>query len=524
MASQIPKSGKIIPLNIVMTYPVCWNRYSILRDFVQNFYDSVGANQWNSKFKYHYDIKKRQLTMYIDDVEFSYEWLLHIGASTKTSNSAQYAGYFGEGFKIASLCALRDCSWNVEMHSGDWKLKVITQEQTIDHQIVKMLAYHVHKTQNNRGSKLILSSINPCDYETFQTVLESFYYPENPMFGDKIWESKYGAVYKRSKKPIHKGLPYVSDYGRKGAVFCAYQMLGTNPFDLIVCLHHYKKEDRERKGLYSFDVVSIFHKLSYYLDPAASLFVLIKMRRYWNSYKPTPYCIHSWSPTVDSLIYNISQSMVHTNMFRTMYPNLLCLKRIKSIQEKNKRSQAKSWIESQDEKYLMVKDTFQKLSYPTLEEFCEEHGGFVIDDSVTHPVENQCFEILEKLTQNIYCGFFIFKDWPERKLITNEKAIYHGMALVFKRHRTLINKCSLSIRYDIGMIYLKKSIFRKTAFYDALATYIHELCHTFGGDSSHAFSLGLTHAMEILLNHQAEIENSKKEWENVFEVQNAHGD
>lgn len=31
----------IIPLNIVTTYPVHWNKYEILRDFIQNFYDSV---------------------------------------------------------------------------------------------------------------------------------------------------------------------------------------------------------------------------------------------------------------------------------------------------------------------------------------------------------------------------------------------------------------------------------------------------------------------------------------------------
>ena len=33
---------KIIPLNIVLTYPVKWGKYEILRDFIQNFYDSAG--------------------------------------------------------------------------------------------------------------------------------------------------------------------------------------------------------------------------------------------------------------------------------------------------------------------------------------------------------------------------------------------------------------------------------------------------------------------------------------------------
>lgn len=81
--------------------------------------------------------------MWVDDINFSYEWLLHIGASTKTSNSFHNAGYFGEGFKIASLCAVRDHDWQVKMSSGDWKLDVISIKQKIDNSQVDMLAYDI---------------------------------------------------------------------------------------------------------------------------------------------------------------------------------------------------------------------------------------------------------------------------------------------------------------------------------------------------------------------------------------------
>ena len=517
MAVNIPKSGKIIPLNIVMTYPVRWNRYRIYRDFVQNFYDSVGAEHWNEKFKYSYDPKNRTLTMEIEGIEFSYEWLLHIGASTKTANNGRYAGYFGEGFKIASLCAVRDYDLQVEMYSGQWKLNVTVMEQRIDNQTVKMLAYKIQSNGDIGGSKLVLSNMNNRDYEIFKTVLESFYYPENPMFGEKIWESEKGAIYKRSRKPINPDLPYVSDFGRKGAVFCGYQMLGTSPFDLVICLHHYKKEDRERRTLYSFEIIEVFYNLSYYLDAQGAMFMLVKMRRYWNTYQHDKYGIHSWSPTIDRLICKVSQSLECTEQFRREYPNLLCVERIHSIHEQNQRSQAKTWLESQDTKYTLVKDTFRRLKYPTLEQKCAENGGFVFDDRVSDKTENECFHILEEITKNIYEGFIIMSEWPERRLIINEKAIYHGMALTFKKRKYLMNNVGLNIRYDIGKIYLKKSIFRKNRYYDALSTYIHELCHIFGGDSSHSFSSGLSHAMEILLNHSKEIAAGKIQWESLFE-------
>lgn len=82
----------IIPLNIVTTYPVRWTRYKIFRDFVQNFYDSVGYGNWKERFCFEYS--NGLLRMWVEDVCFSYEWLLHIGASTKTANSHDNAGYF----------------------------------------------------------------------------------------------------------------------------------------------------------------------------------------------------------------------------------------------------------------------------------------------------------------------------------------------------------------------------------------------------------------------------------------------
>ena len=192
------KTSKIIPLNIVYTYPVHWDSFHILRDYVQNFYDSVPVDQWSKRFQYEFH--DGTLTMRVEDTTFSYEWLLHIGASTKTNSTEKHAGYFGEGFKIASLCALRDKNWTIQMRSGNWSLNVICSEQTIDGQNVKMLAYDVTETDViEQKSELILQGVTDNDFALFKTVLNSFYYPENKLLGEKIWEGAEGAVYTRSK-------------------------------------------------------------------------------------------------------------------------------------------------------------------------------------------------------------------------------------------------------------------------------------------------------------------------------------
>jgi hypothetical protein len=499
-----------------MTYPVHWSRYAIMRDFVQNFYDSVGYLEWNSKFEYSYDGDK--LSMWIEGITFNYEWLLHIGASTKTANSELYAGFFGEGFKIASLCAYRDFGWSIHMMSEDWHLDVITIEQKIDDITVEMLGYGMTKCVPSGESRLILENISENEYKTFITVLNSFYYPENPIMGKNIWTSKEGAVYLRSSNEINQSLPVTSEYGRKGAVFCGFQMLGTCPFDIVICLHKYKKEDRERRALYTFEVIKIFQEICHYIDAECAMVLLEKLWRYWNSYPHARIDIHTWSYVVDQLINKVYGSEKVTNEFVNKHSNLLYLPRIYSVSDKNKRGQARSWLAQQSTKYVLVKNTFSKLGYPSLEEVCEKAGGFTVNESVNNPLHKESFRILENLCKEIFKGFFIVEQWPVPKIITNSNASYHGMAVLNKKKIFVKNYMALSIKYDVAEIYLKKEIFCTEGFYDALSTYVHELCHMFGGDASASFSYALTCAIEILLQKHDKVILAKSQWEDVYSI------
>lgn len=129
------------------------------------------------------------------------------------------------------------------------------------------------------------------------------------------------------------------------------------------------------------------------------------------------------------------------------------------------------------------------------------------------PRECKGFEILENITRELYSSFFgCDQEFPVRRIICNESASYHGMAKVYRKSKPVMNSSGLSIRYDIGEIYLKRSVFSVNGYFDALATYIHEMCHVFGGDSSNAFSQGLTAAMETLLANAPMIESFRQQW------------
>lgn len=503
-----------LPVNIVMTYPVHWSKYQVLRDFVQNFYDSVDSDVWRQRFCYEYT--KDTLSMWIKNETFNYEWLMHIGASTKTNNSEEYAGFFGEGFKIASLCAFRDYNWKIKMMSGDWCIDVTDIEKLIDQTPVRMLAYNISSVDKVNETRLSIENISIDDYILFQTVLDSFFCPNNPIMGKLLWKGKEGAVFLRSKIPIDDNLPVTRDFGKKGAVFCGYQMLGTNPFDLVMCLHMYKKEDRERRSLYSFDVINIFEKLARFVDSECAMVILEKMRRYWNTYPRKNHDIFSWSNTIDALIRNVAYSSEVRDIFYAKYDNILCLERVYSIGDKNRRWQARTWLEQQEKRYILTKGTFRMLGYPSLEEECNKCGGFVLDDNADK-MQEQCFMVLEDVCKEIFQGFFEFDIIPKRKIITNSRAVYHGMAVTYKKKKQSLNSKGLKIRYGIGKIYLKSDIFKSDGYYDGLSTYIHEMCHAFGGDASSSFSQALTFAIELLTENNEKIIEGKSKWNNIFE-------
>lgn len=80
-----------------------------------------------------------------------------------------------------------------------------------------MLAYDIREQERQDRSCMELSQITEAEFELFKKVLLAFYYPENPLIGEKIWEGSRGAVYTRSSSPYDRGLPYTEDFGRKGA-------------------------------------------------------------------------------------------------------------------------------------------------------------------------------------------------------------------------------------------------------------------------------------------------------------------
>lgn len=503
---------RLIPLNLVYDYPVYWDRYKVLRDFVQNFYDALPWREWEQRFSS--SIVDGVLTLNAADVGFSYDWLLHIGASTKRTDPAGFAGHFGEGFKIASLCALRDQGWRVQLRSRDWALEVTTTGLTVDGHRLESLAYAVqHYAVAQSDTELRLTPFD--DPDLLQAVLLSFYYPDNPLLGAAIWESEHCAVYHRSMAAKPKGYPRSTNYAGNGIVFASHQALGSFPHPLVFCRHDFRHQDRERNYFFRMDVVDLIQQTVRDLPPGPSAEVLTALRQRWNHKPQKRHDFESWHRVIRKLVTNIAASSEETAAWRRAYPDLMVVSQVKKtdIVGTNRRHQALDWWRSHGGKSSrLVQEAFSQLGYPTVEEACESAGGF------SEPREPDAFErsriqLLEALACRLAPDLFAQIAPPPCRIIDNEAAIWDGMASCVRLSDEPRRFHGIPVRYGLPFVALKRSLLEEESLGNALSTYLHEIAHVFGGDRSVAFSEALTQLLAAVSNHADLIGEWRGQWE-----------
>lgn len=501
-------------INLTYDYPVKWSKFQTLRDLIQNFYDALGYENFHSRFQYEY--AGETITLKAKGCSFNYEWLLHIGASTKRGQDKNYAGYFGEGFKIAALCATRDYSWFIRSGSKDWVLEIVIQSEVIDGQKVELMAYDITTDVESSDTWLSIGGVLEEDQALFESTLMSFYYPENNLIGDLIWADSNASIYIRSDSAKPNGFPLTHKSIGEGLVFLNYQVRGTIEFPIVICKHNFVESDRERKNLYLFDVIDIVSSIIYGVPPDVAYELLVIFRSKWYKYPKSKEDIFSWNPVVKKLIRILSKSKEQTELFRKEYPNLLVAHQVRGNDyfQLNRRRHALAWKRVYAKNQVLVQDGFELLDYFTIEEWCRLNGGME-ESAEPSEIQKKYICLLNTTTQMLLADFFVSNQFPPCFIMKDNQSSFSGKAHLQKSRMLVENSEGITIKFSIRHIFLDQFLLQKGKFNDALSTYIHELCHMFGGDSSANFSKALTCAMGIIFGQALLIDLAAKEWEMI---------
>ena len=505
----------------MLSYPVEWTKSQILRDIVQNFYDDAGASEFLSKLKKTYEPTTREVTISMKSNGFSYEWLLHMGASTKQKEPGRFAGFYGEGFKVASLCALRDYEWRIFMRSRNWAIEVCAIEADIDGTLLEQLAYTVEEgLENSPDTYLTIGNFSIDDYILLDGVILGFYFPENPLFGETIFVNDYVAIYERSKMPKPQHFPSGLKLHGDGLMYIGYQVRSAFFKPIVLCSHLFKTHDRDRKNVYLGTVLEVMLELVDMVDVKTACWLLEKLDKYWYEYPSNKRDVDSWYSLIRKLIRKIvygESNSIYLKDFMTRNSELVVCEQPTNITMRNKKTQSLAWMKHHQPSCRLVQDGFLLMGYESIVDLCERAGGFNITRLASED-EVKLLEILKCSAKEIFSTFF--EDYPDCRIIDNESSVFNGTANLIKKKAPAYNHRGFRIRYTIISIDIKKALLAKGNFANAFSTYCHELCHCFGGDTSSAFSLALTDVIAIAASNLESIRLYEALWNARIGTQN----
>lgn len=513
MTKFAERGHEVVSLQLVATYPVFWTRFAVLRDFVQNFYDAAGRLAFAEAVRIQG--VSGDLTIEMEGEGFELGWLTHIGASSKTqAQEGSTAGYFGEGFKIAALCAVRDFGWGITMGSKTWSARVEFASEHIGRNEVRVLSYHVSQSNPLPGRTwLKLTGLTPDDLSLAREVRLCFDFIGNPLIGERVCSNQSVAVYRATEQRPGRQLPITGSKSDTGTLFLGHQARATLPFPLIVSMPKIRTKERDRPSLYDFQVIDYLADAAACMDAGAAAEVLVHLRRHWRLPAPRGFKCGSWANVVSKLVYTLAKSPGHVARFRSQFPNLLVREPVSraNIPARNRRAQASAWLRVHGPKSTVVQRAFGVLGYPTLESACEVAGGFAraaqIDD-----VRAKRIQLLQVFARQTLAPLVEGVHSPDVKLLDLHGTGFLGIATTTPLPELRYSLTGRRIRSTVHEVCLAATLLDAPSPDQAFATFVHECCHAFGGDGAFGFSAALTDAIALLASQGLALTLLREAW------------
>lgn len=496
----------LIKLGIALNYPVEWDFERILRDLIQNFFDSIGWENFGKEFLYSYKLKKKKgytVTMSTQGHPFSYEWLIYVGGSTKTSSSKIHIGKYGEGFKICMLGLWKMGIKNIYMHSAGWKIRPCVYEEKVEDSVVKMLGYQYKKAKDDGKTILVMRGVPRRFYYELSEALLHFFYRENPLFGERIAESEKCIIYRRNEMQIPCGED-LEEF--RGILYCNYLARGrlSLPYFVLACGDFEDSDSRKREVLTDYDAWKILHSAIKDLDAAASYKILMDLKKYWNDKRGSRYEWRTWYYLICQLVRNTRKSEELVIKFREEYGNTLAYIDQKTFdRRKNKLiDETKLWA-SENNKKRLVNPIFRYLGAESLLEKYQQ------SQTITYETLNESqYKKIQFLCQVFHAvvPYTVNTDEIDFKISSENIKKLDPLQFSEKIYGRKKEK------YRINKIVLNSEDFYEGAFQDTFIKVSDIFLHTYGSSRSARLNVLLTNFGKYIIEKRDLLKLAEKKW------------
>jgi len=475
--------------SVTTSWGVNWSEPLIARDIMQNFYD---ANR-NCVGDIGVMVEGQDVVISAP-TGYNLQRLFYLGSE----KGPEDIGHYGEGFKVAATCLLRDHAVTPVAMSGHQALCLrIAEEPVADTELFPLVYDFFELEQPCEGTRLILPNCSPKLVTALQEGLTHFFYPGNALLGKCLWTSSDGQF-----------LLYASRR-RNGQIFYRNLLRGEIPHlpVILVIQKEFKliedkiKNDRDRnafgeKLMQTF--YNTFARNGMKGSREAARFIVETSRECWEQGHPLLSAIaESKSRYVTTMLDDATvQTLFGDKYFARSHIGYDTALQLRCTQ-----------MEAQWERdgRISLPGYFAKFGVQSAERLSRELDAQALKESLQinsrppTPAENICLHLLNRVLEHLA---------PQIANVFAKQRTRYTVA----RTEVVLGELKRARNYRSLEVFLAEQVF-VTEFAEALATFLHEHAHIFGHDGDRGFTDALTELIEVLVRLRNVMDSYETEWE-----------
>ena len=472
---------KTLISSVTTDWQVHWNEDFIARDLLQNFYD---ANR-NNVATIRVLVDGSRVTIAAPS-GYNLERLFYLGSEKQSDD----VGHYGEGFKAAATCLLRDFRVTPVARSDNQIAVLQISDEPVAGTELYPLVYDFFTTDAPcEGTELILTGCHARLRDALRTGVTHFFYEANPLLGELLWSS-----------PRRDFAIYASTWATRGCVFYRNLRRGfipNLPVVLVVNKEYQQIEkqianDRDRnsfgdKLMGSF--YSIFAKSPLRHDTQGTRMLLERAQPVWNQGHPliaevaraTNY--YSWNQAT-------VKDLFHGKYFARSFTN-------DAARQFEYARVEQQW---QKEGLVGLPAYFSSFGLPNAVQHLEALERKVRQQARRQPTaaEADGIEMLRHTLRDLN---------PEIMTVFDAGKTTYTVA----RSESILGELRTERRYSTREVFLAAAVF-EADFAEAFAVFVHEHAHVFGYDGSRGFTDALTGLLEQVVSHRKDLDPYESRW------------
>jgi hypothetical protein len=468
---------------VTTAWGVDWDEIYIARDIMQNFFDA------NRDRVEEIIVETNNTDVLIKaPAAFNLERLFYLGSEKGDSD----VGHYGEGFKVAATCLLRDHKVTPIAVSGCDVAVLRVADHKIANTQMNPIEYDFYRSdQEMPGTLLILTNCSKNLIKAMSEGLTHFFHDKNPLLGDRVWsnggdefslyESRNGkghAFYRKLKRGEIAGIPVVlvinKEYSR---------------------IEKKISKDRDRNA-FGDEVMKLFYNifarlgLKYAREPQRA--ILRAAQSCWEKGHPLLSEIADsislgWTPEEATAVFGSKYYARSSGRFsdNAMQAEINRL-------ENSWREQSKVCLPNYFQKFgvLNAVDVINRAQQKATEE--SKKNNQRRPTTAEHAAITLLSGVLQELAPEIV-------------------AVFSRVATIYTVAKTevVLGQLKSGRGYRSREVFFSEDVF-VSDFAAALAIFLHEHAHIFGYDGSRGFTDALTHLLEMVVKQRNTLNDSRR--------------